>query len=78
MSIHERDWYREEYAAKNGLRYNKTNAVYSAQEPTVTDSISENEAPSVVITKVSPHWSLQLVVWLLAAAAFAAFYRYSR
>ena len=78
MSIHERDWYREEYASKNGMRYNKSNATYSAQELPVPDSNSVNAAHPALIVKGSPHSSLQLVVWLVAAVAFAAFYRYSR
>ena len=30
MGIEERDWYREEHARKNGMRYNVKNATYSA------------------------------------------------
>lgn len=77
MGIQDRDWYREDYASKNGLRYNRRNATYSAQDqPVVVPESAENTEPPPS-GKASPHWSLQLVVWLLAAAAFAAFYRYS-
>lgn len=29
MGLHDRDYYREEYARKNGMRYNSRNATYS-------------------------------------------------
>lgn len=33
MGIEDRDWYREEHARKNGMRYNTKNATYSAARP---------------------------------------------
>lgn len=29
MGIHDRDYYRKDYARKNGMRYNERNATYS-------------------------------------------------
>lgn len=79
MSIHERDWYREDYADKNGLRYDRRTATYAAKDQHVDASISVDELPSSDgPARVSPHWSLQLVVWLVLALALAAFFRYSR
>lgn len=30
MGMHDRDWYREDYAQKNGMVYNKRTATYSS------------------------------------------------
>lgn len=44
MGLEDRDWYREETAAKNGLRYNKRNATYSAAEKVLQSSMRNFEA----------------------------------
>lgn len=43
MGLEDRDWYREEIAARNGRRYNKRNATYSAAEDVVTSSLRNVE-----------------------------------
>lgn len=43
MGLEDRDWYREEIAARNGRRYNKRNATYSAAEEVVTSSLRNVE-----------------------------------
>ncbi len=45
MGLQDRDWYREETAAKNGMRYNKSNATYSAADKVVRPSIRIVEVP---------------------------------
>ena len=45
MGIQDRDWYREEMAAKNGMRYNKRNATYSPVDKILHSSIRDVEVP---------------------------------
>lgn len=61
MGMQDRDWYRELTAAKNGLRYNKKNATYSAA---VRASVVRKVAP--IATRL--HWSLQAVLCLCICA----------
>lgn len=64
MGIEDRDWYREETAKKNGLRYNKKNATYSAAAHVVNSSMRNSSIKSPPAA-TSWHWSLQLALWLV-------------
>ncbi len=63
MGIEDRDWYREETAKKNGMRYNKKNATYSAAAHVVNSSMRNANIKSL---PPAPgwHWSLQFALWL--------------
>ncbi|GKS89108.1 hypothetical protein [Acidovorax sp. SUPP2539] len=71
MGIEDRDYYRQDYARKNGMRYNERNATYSASEKaTHRDFVLPEQKP------FEWHWSLVLVICLLMAVVAAAIVHY--
>ena len=82
MGLEDRDWYREETAKKNGMRYNKANATYSADDWQKLKIPPSKKAPNpwynpkpfrrdaVAATPASPgaSWLVILVCWLAAFA----------
>ena len=80
MGIEDRDWYREETAKKNGLRYNRKNATYSAAKGVVDSSQSNlhrrHRSPAVERMRARNRKQWQLIFFVLCAIAsfgFAAF-----
>ena len=88
MGFEDRDWYREEHAKKNGMRYDKKKAVYSAEDwrnlkippgknpPDVYSPkpFRRDTASAAAAKPADMHWAAILCIWLLAVGAlFGAF-----
>lgn len=80
MGLEDRDWYREETAAKNGLRYNKRNATYSAAEKVLQSSMRNVEAQPYnrfraveeLRQRNRQRWNMIVLVCCAAASLFVA------
>lgn len=67
MGIEDRDWFREEHAEKNGMRYNRKNATYSSAEKLFADAVRP---------KSKNVWALVLrfaLTFTISGIIFAAF-----
>lgn len=77
MGIEDRDWYREETARKNGMRYNARNATYSAAQQVVQSAqrnFDRGERFSAVERmRASNRRRWRLIFLVLCAAASLAF-----
>lgn len=71
MGIEDRDYYRQEYARKNGMHYDTKTATYSTRiwaKPST--ALAPEKKP------FEWHWSLVLLMCLVMAVAAAAFVHY--
>lgn len=75
MGLEDRDYYRENYAKKHGMRYNARNATYADDPEPEYRRSPPRKPPGVVVDDVyrtppTPigadwHWSLKFALWLL-------------
>lgn len=71
MSIEDRDYYRENYAKKQGMHYDTKRAVYKRSPVAkVRQLLTTNDSSS--------HWSLTVFVWVIVGIAVYAVYRLFR
>lgn len=70
MGIQDRDYYRENFAKKHGMRYDAGSARYRPGR-LARITFARRDVPGA-----DWHWSLKLVVWLALAAALLAVMRY--
>lgn len=81
MGMEDRDWYREEHAKKQGMRYNKSNATYADDPQPWYDPKRYRKPPSPPTMQTTApranglHWSTQFLLWLaICAALYGAFW----
>ncbi|MGW8423830.1 hypothetical protein [Comamonas sp. HJ-2] len=64
MGLEDRDYYRDDYAKKNGMRYSATKGTYSAaQQPRVSEPVHEQREPKKKATFMDKFlWVMGLVL----------------
>lgn len=67
MSIHERDYYREDYAKKNGMIYDSGNATYRIAPAKKKGRAVKPQTRLSILVK--------LLFWLVVFAVLHAFFR---
>ncbi len=77
MGIEDRDYYRENFAKKQGMRYDARTARYHPVGPPQRPVHPPRLTPAKGgVPGADWHWSLKLVLWLVLAAALLALMRY--
>ena len=85
MGMHDRDYYREDYARKQGMRYDAKTAKYFAAQPSraraapaARPASKPPSRPARPVVKAGFRWTLQVLLFLaivsfvVAAVAFAS------
>lgn len=84
MGIEDRDYYRQNYAKKQGMRYNTSDASYEYVEQPQEVRAPPRKPPEVMVSVALPprrspvvgsdwHWSLKLLLWLVIAICLLIF-----
>lgn len=76
MGLEDRDYYREDYAKKNGMKYNPRNATYRSAQQNQDIPARRDEPQSPEANEYSFIGKFVMTVIVLSCAAMA--YRYLR